>query len=216
MVNKILRYSLLSGISLLMLTVVVTLLPLFETTVMKEVFAQTTGAEGVSDAVLLDSGANETAANGNNNTSGPKFLFIQNAQSGNISEVNDTTSTLELNDVSDKTMMFSDRPDRIVGATNTTDFIGNWSTGPDSFAIDPPNAVIVLDDEVQRHLAVIELFNPEYDPEANTLKYDITAVNATAPISLPGKFGQSTLVIDSRYDYVHNGGQFQPYELPLS
>ncbi len=95
--------------------------------------------------------------------------------------------------------MFSDRPHRIVAATNTTDFIGNWSSGPDSFAIDPPNAVIVFDDEVQRHLAVIELFNPEYDPEANTLKYDITAVNATAPIVLPGEFGQSTLVIDGKW-----------------
>jgi len=202
----------------MMVTIVISFLPVFEPTIVKEVFAQTTGDEVVSDAVVLDSGTNETATNatGNNNTAGPKFLFIQNAQSGTISEVNGTTSTLELNDVSDKTIMFSDRPDRIVGTTNTTDFIGNWSMGPDSFAIDPPNAVIVLDDEVQRHLGVIELFNPEYDPEANTLKYDITTVNATAPISLPDKFGQSTLVIDSRYDYVHNGGQFQPYELPLS
>jgi hypothetical protein len=47
---------------------------------------------------------------------------------------------------------------------------------------------------------VIELFNPEYDPEANTLKFDITAVNATTAttgaIGLPGEFGESTLVID--------------------
>lgn len=180
-------------------TVMVTLLPLFETTMIKGVFAQTTGGEGVSDAVELDSGMNETAAPGNNNTNGPKFLFIQSAQSGSISDVNATTYTLELNDVSDKTIMFSDRPDRIVAATNTTDFIGNWSIGPDSFAIDPPNAVVILDDEVQRHLAVIELFNPVYDPFTDTLKFDITALNATAPISLPGKFGQSTMVIDGKW-----------------
>ena len=186
---------------LLIVTLAVSFLPMFETTMMNGVFAQTIDTGGVSDDVVLNSGVNETVANGNNIISGPKFLFIQNALSGTISEVNDTTSTLELNDVSDKTTMFSDRPDRIVAVTNTTDFIDNWSTGPDSFAIDPPNAVIVLDDEVQRHLAVIELFNPEYDPEANTLKYDIAAVNATTtgPIGLPGEFGQSSMVIDGAY-----------------
>jgi hypothetical protein len=204
-INSILRYFELIGMPLLIVTLAVSFLPMFETTMMNGVFAQTIDTGGVSDDVVLNSGVNETAANGNNITSGPNFLFIQSAQSGSISEVNDTTSTLELNDVSDKTVMFSDRPDRIVAATNTTDFIGNWSTGPDSFAIDPPNAVIVLDDEVQRHLAVIELFNPEYDPEANTLKYDIAAVNATTtgPIGLPGEFGQSSMVIDGAYTPIH-------------
>ena len=141
------------------------------------VTAQT--ADG-GDATMT-SGANETAATAGNNMTGAKFLFIQGAQSGSVSEVNATTSTLELSDVSDKTILFSDRPDRIVGSANTTDFIGNWSIGTNNFAVDPPNAVLILDDEVEQRqdLAVIELFNPEYDPEANTLKYDITAENAT-------------------------------------
>jgi hypothetical protein len=153
---------------------------------------------------------NATGNNNNNMTTGAKFLFIQSAQSGSVSEVNATTSTLELSDVSDKTILFSDRPDRIVSSVNTTDFIGNWSTAPDSFAVDPPNAVLILDDEEERQeLAVIELFNPEYDSEANTLKYDITAVNATATtttsIDLPSEFGQSTLVIDSDIPIGING-----------
>jgi hypothetical protein len=132
------------------------------------------------------------------------FLFIQGAQSGSVSEINATTFTLELSDVTDKTILFSDRPDRIVSSIDTTDFVGNWSTGPDSFAADPPNAVLVLDDEEQRQdIAVIELYNPEYDSGANTLRYDITAENATATattttsINLPSEFGQSTLVIDA-------------------
>ena len=55
----------------------------------------------------------------------------------------------------------------------------------------------------QRHdLAVIELFNPEYDSEANTVKYDIVSENGTSIGGLPGEFGQSTLVIDD------DGGQF--------
>ena len=121
-------------------------------------------------ADTLNSVANETAT-GNNNMTEVKLLFIQGAESGSISEVNATTKTLQLNDVSDKTILFSDRPDRIVSATNTTDFIGNWSMGTNSFDIDPPNAVLVLDDEQQKQeLAVIELYNPEYRPGSKYIK----------------------------------------------
>ena len=153
----------------------------------------------------MGSGANDTAAatanaTGNNMT-GAKFLSIQGAQSGSVSEVNATTSTLELRDVSDKTILFSDRPERIVSSVNTTDFIGNWGTGPDSFAVYSPDAVLVLDDEEQRQdISVIELYNPEYDPGANTLKYDISGTNesaTTTSIDLPSEFGQSTLLIDA-------------------
>jgi len=147
------------------------------------------------------SGANANATGSNNMTGEVKFLFIQGAQSGSVSEVNATTSTLVLNGVSDKTIMFSDRPYRIVSSVSTSDFIGNWSTGPNSFAVDAPNAVLVLDDVEQRKQAVIELYNPEYDSKANTLRFDITVENATAmtptsSIGLPREFGQSTLVID--------------------
>ena len=148
-------------------------------------------------------GANETAtANGNNNMTRAQFLFILNADSGSVIEVNDTTSTLQLSNVSDKTISFSDRPNRIVTASNTTDFIGNWSVGANNFAVDPPNAVLVLDNVLQRlDLSEIQLFNPEYDSEANTLKYDISAENATS-IDLPDKFGLTTMIIDaeSKYD----------------
>jgi hypothetical protein len=148
--------------------------------------------------------ATPTGTGNSNNMTGATFLFIQGAQSGSVTEVNATTSTLQLNNVSDKTILFSDRPDRIVASIDTTDFIGNWSTGPDSFAADPPNVALVVDDEVEQRqdLAVIELYNPVYDSEANTLKYDITAENAAAAttttsyIDLPDELGQSTLVID--------------------
>jgi hypothetical protein len=180
----------------------------------KSVFAQLE-EEGVvaeaENATATTSGAtNETtttaASPARNNMTGVTFLFIQHAQSGSVSEVNATTSTLELSDVSDKTIMFSDRPNRIVTSQSTSDFVGNWTMGEDSFAADPPNAVLVLDDEVEQRedLAIIELYNPEYDSEANTLRYDITAENATttttttsSSIDLPSEFGQSTLVIDA-------------------
>ena len=43
-------------------------------------------------------------------TEQPKFFAIQHAQSGSLLEINDTAYTLELNDVSGKTILFSDRP----------------------------------------------------------------------------------------------------------
>ena len=45
---------------------------------------------------------------------GATFLFIQGAESGSVSEINATTSTLELGNVSDKTILFSDRPNSIL------------------------------------------------------------------------------------------------------
>jgi hypothetical protein len=147
----------------------------------------------------------------------PKFFAIQHADSGSISEINQTFTlalnnqsnktlfssdidksfSLELYNVSDKTILFSDRPDRIVTSISTLDFIGNWTTGQDSFAIDAPNAVLVIDEIArQQDTAIIELFNPVYDSDNKILKYDITSNNTTS-IDLSNEFGQSTLVIDS-------------------
>ena len=154
-------------------------------------------AAKIVSATTTPSGANETDSS--NNMTGATFLFIQSAQSGSVSEGNATTSTLELNDVSNKTIMFSDRPDRIVVSIDTGDFIGNWSTGVNSFVVDPPNAALVVDDEAElkQDLGVIELYNPVYDSEANTLRYDIVSENGTSIDGLPGEFGQYTLVIDN-------------------
>ena len=68
---------------------------------------------------------------------------------------------------------------------------------------------------------MIELFNPEYDSGANTLRYEISAENATTTttsIDLPSEFGQSTLVIDQTgdgrwyypTDVINNGEIDQP------
>ena len=121
----------------------------------------------------------------------PKFFAIQYAQSGSISEINETAYSLELNDVSDKTILFSDRPDRIVMSVSTSDFIGNWSTGEDSFAVDAPNSVLIVDEIEEQYTAITELFNPVYDVDKKTLKYDIIPDNRTS-IELPSEFEQLT------------------------
>jgi hypothetical protein len=95
--------------------------------------------------------------------------------------------------------MFSDRPNRIVEAVSTADFVGNWSAGPNSFAVDAPNDALIVEntetDELE--IAIIESFNPVYDMATNTLTYTIMAENATS-IDLPSEFGQSVIVIDER------------------
>jgi hypothetical protein len=93
-----------------------------------------------------------------------------------------------LNGISDKTILFSDRPDRIVTSVNTSRFIDNWSSYKDSFAIDPPNAALVVDTaDAGQQETLIELFNPAYNEGNKTLKYDIIPDNATS-IDLPKEF----------------------------
>ncbi|MGD1834447.1 MAG: hypothetical protein ACPKQO_01855 [Nitrososphaeraceae archaeon] len=58
-------------------------------------------------------------------TEEPKFIAIQHAQSGSLSDIKETTYSLELNDVLDKTILVSDRPDRIVTSVSTSEFIDN-------------------------------------------------------------------------------------------
>jgi hypothetical protein len=97
------------------------------------------------------------------------FLSIQAAQSSSLSELNATAYTLELNDVSDKTILFSDRPDRFVTSLPTSNFVGNWTTGPNSFQSDPPNAALVVDEPSEEDVTVIELYSPLYEEDNMTL-----------------------------------------------
>ena len=128
----------------------------------------------------------------------PKFFSIKHSQSGSISEINTTTYTLELNDISDKTILFSDRPDRIVTSVSTSEFLSNWSVGEDNFAVDAPNAVLVFDKIKEKHQdsILVELFNPIYDVDKKKLIYEVILNNVTH-VNLLSEFGQTTLVIDN-------------------
>ena len=133
---------------------------------------------------------------GNTTEHVPKFFAIQHAQAGSISEINETTYSLELNDVSDKTILFSDRPDRIVKSASTANFTGNWSTGDDSFAKNPSNAILVIDEQEQQNVAIVELFDPIYNSNTNMLEYNMH-IDGTESIELQRGFGKFTLLIDS-------------------
>jgi hypothetical protein len=138
-----------------------------------------------------------TAQTADGNTTAVEFLSIQSARSGSLSQINETASTLELNNASDTTILFSDRPNRIVTSISTSDFVGNWTTGPNSFAVDEPNDALIIENKQSGQLetAVIESFSPVYDVATNTLTYTIMTDDATS-IKLPREFGQAILVID--------------------
>ena len=137
---------------------------------------------------------NQTA---NENTTDIQFLAIQSAQSGSLSQINDTAYTLELNNVANRTIMFSDRPARVVETVSTANFVSNWTADRNSFSADEPNDALIGKDTQTGDLetAVIESFSPVYDTNTNTLTYTIMAENATS-IDFPAEFGQTTLVID--------------------
>jgi len=114
--------------------------------------------EEVEEAENATMTTNQTTSG---NTTGVEFLSIQNAQSGSISQINETAYTLELNNVANNTIQFSDRPNRIVETVSTADFIGNWTDGSNSLAADAPNdALIVKDTQTgEIYTAIIESFS---------------------------------------------------------
>jgi len=50
---------------------------------------------------------------------------------------------------------------------STSDFVGNWTTGPDSFAVDAPNDVLIVENIQSGNLetAIVESFDPVYDTQ---------------------------------------------------
>jgi hypothetical protein len=132
-----------------------------------------------------------------------EFLLIQHAESSSISRVSPTTYSLQLDNVSDRIVLFSDRPNRIVATQSIQDFIGNWTAGQDSFEADPPNAALVIieEDNKKEDIFEVELLNPTYDKDEKILRYDITFLGNTSFAVLPYKLGKSVLVIDdTSYD----------------
>lgn len=140
------------------------------------------------------------------------FLYVQHASSGTIESENDASTAaiykLTLNGVYNNTMSFSDRPDRKVDQITTARYVHLWTKGQDSFAADPPNAALVMNEAGgSEAIVVVELLNPVYDSEKQTLVYDIVALDPKEGLlafrssaSLPDSFGKATLFIDNAID----------------
>ena len=67
----------------------------------------------------------------------PSWLFVVNAEEAALSG-----DILALTGVSPDVIAFTDRPDRGYGSLSMEELAAAWSEGSDSFADDPPNAII--------------------------------------------------------------------------
>lgn len=114
------------------------------------------------------------------------LLFVQTAQSVEIKN-----NKLILKGVSPNTIFFSDRPDRITGHIATAQAMPKWSQGEDSFAADPPNAVLSVISKNKTYDMVMELSNPML--KGDVLTYDIKVLQGK---TIAGG-GACTLFIDS-------------------
>jgi len=143
---------------------------------------------------------------------GPTTLFLQSFQQGGVApkDGEEGTYTVTLEQGLGQTIFFSDRPGRIVGATPTGQFLDGLGFPPDN----PPNAALVVETAPgETDLAVVELFDPVYDPATATVTYELAVLAnwedssdlgfAEASIDLAAMaptFGSAQLFIDDCAD----------------
>ena len=113
-------------------------------------------------------------------------LFVQSAMRFSSGQ-----GTLTLHGLTSSTIYFADRPSREVGQIPSRRFVELWGAGVNSFAVDPPNAVLsFLDDNGGADDAVVVLREPKL--EGDTLTYVVDVLEGM----LPEESGPCALFID--------------------
>jgi len=105
-------------------------------------------------------------------------MFVQVA-SGMTTEGDRVT----LHGLAPATLFFSDRPQRVVGHLTAQQFVDEWDKGENSFAADPPNAVLSFletgDDTPEDAIVVIK--NPGL--EGDKITYTVQVLEGSLPAS---------------------------------
>ena len=114
-------------------------------------------------------------------------LFVQTAAS-----LTSDRATITLHGLSPSTLYFADRPQRDVGHMMSRQFVANWEEGDNSFAKNPPNAVLSFAEPGDRlpEDAVVVIQDPRMDGDA--LTYNIELLEGTVPAAT----GPCALFID--------------------
>ncbi len=86
-----------------------------------------------------------------------EYMFAQTAEGLSVNM--DGRITLE--GVSAATLWFSDRPYRLTGHVPTDEFVASWDQGDDSFAEDPPNALLSIFESKEVNDVVVILSDPK-------------------------------------------------------
>jgi hypothetical protein len=145
----------------------------------------TTGASGIAAGTLAATGVDHAGVAQDATPAidtpapdadyGPEMLFVQTFQAGTITPVDgvDGRYQLFLEAGTGQTVYFSDRPDRVVGATPTPQFLAGLGFPADN----PPNAALVVETAPgESDVAVVELFNPIYDPLTQGVTYEVSVL----------------------------------------
>ncbi len=128
-------------------------------------------------------------------------LFVQSA----TGFTSNGGGTITLHGLAESTVYFTDRPRREVGHMRSSRFVELWGSGAESFAIDPPNAVLsFLDGDDTPGDVVVVLHEPRLD--GNVLTYTVDVLEG----ALPASTGPCTLFIDSF------GRPWSPVSVPTS
>ena len=128
-------------------------------------------------------------------------LFVQSATGFTSKD----GTMVTLHGLAESTVYFTDRPRREVGHMRSSRFVELWGSGAESFAIDPPNAVLsFLDGDDTPGDVVVVLHDPRLD--GNVLTYTVDVLEGT----LPPSTGPCTLFIDSF------GRPWSPVSVPTS
>lgn len=115
-------------------------------------------------------------------------LFVQTAQG----LTSDAGKTITLQGLSPSTLYFADRPQREVGHMSTSHFVDLWGEGENSFAVDPPNAVLSFAQPADRtpEEVVVTIRNPHL--AGDSLQYEVDVLDGALPVST----GPCALFID--------------------
>ena len=97
-------------------------------------------------------------------------LFAQTAR-----ELTTEGDKVTFHGLSPATLYFSDRPQRVVGHLTTKKFVEEWGLGENSFAVDPPNAVIsfVEKGDSTPEDAIVVLKDPQLEGDKLTYTVDM-------------------------------------------
>jgi len=114
-------------------------------------------------------------------------LFVQSAHGLTTSK-----GSVTFHGLAHATLFFADRPQRVVGHLTSKKFVDQWGEGEDSFADDPPNAVLSFleDGDMVPEEVTMTISDPQLD--GDTLTYTVDILDGM----LPASSGPCSLFID--------------------
>lgn len=115
-----------------------------------------------------------------------EWMFVQSADA-----ITFDGKTLTLQNVAPRTIMFTDRPNRMAGNISTGRLVDDWAAGTNSFQADPPNASLSTRVGDEEQVSVVELSNPRL--RGTSLSYDVQVLDGMVPPNA----GSASLFIDA-------------------